>query len=288
MIDKGRTGEMAMAQRKQGCNRAIPLSAYLGKALRRGREVRGLRQDDIATTARTWGLSWTRSDVAAIESGRRSLSANELLLLPWIVANEGSAVMKQGNGHPVELTDLFPSRGDWIALTPRFLFSDVAIQAILRGEADSRDLASWIQDAPASGLHGGSVQRIALATIAENETIIRHFRLTDKDRPILEAAHADKLADAEQKAARRMRTFPLAVAVAARKQWGRSFTGERDHRVVMQASPGASSRTLQALRGHVTRELLDELREDGIEGLSVRRAERTKRRSQDGQAQRPR
>jgi hypothetical protein len=111
---------------------------------------------------------------------------------------------------------------------------------------------------------------MALAGIGENETVIRHFKPTNLDRPLLEAAHADKLADAEQKAARRLRTFPLAVAVAARRRWRRSFTEERDHRVTAQAQPDATPRTLQALRGHVTRALLDELRPD-VEGLKVKR-----------------
>jgi hypothetical protein len=42
----------------------------------------------------------------------------------------------------------------------------------------------------------------------------------------------------------------------ARERWGRSLTEERDRRVAAQASPDATPRTRQAVRGHVTRELM--------------------------------
>jgi hypothetical protein len=252
----------------------MTLAAYLGDELRRRRVLRQLRQEDIATTARAWGLRWARSDVAALEAGRRSLALEEVFLLPWIAANEGPDAVKRGQDHPVELTDLFPGRGSWITWTRRFLVSDVALRAILRGEAGGGGLHEGMLNAPSSGLHGGDLQRMALAWMAENAAVLDHLRL--RDRPdasqLLEAAHADKLGDAEQKAARRLRTFPLAVAAAARKRWGRSLTEERDRRVSEHAPADATPRTLQALRGHVSRDLLDELREEGIEGLRVKRA----------------
>jgi hypothetical protein len=72
----------------------------------------------------------------------------------------------------------------------------------------------------------------------------------------LEAAHGET----ERKAARALHVDdPAEVAVAALKLWGRSLTQERDARVVDAAAPDASPRTLQALRGHVTRHLLEEI-----------------------------
>lgn len=115
-------------------------------------------------------------------------------------------------------------------------------------------------------------------TLAENSAVLRCLwpGADSRDRgggdavrvPVL-AAHLDKLADAEQKAAKRLNTFPLAVAAAARKRWGRSFTEERDRRVAEQASPNAELRTLQAFRGHAARAMLDELRRENIAGLRV-------------------
>jgi hypothetical protein len=64
---------------------------------------------------------------------------------------------------------------------------------------------------------------------------------------------------AEQKAARKFGVSPEELDSVAREFWGRSLTDERDARVQEQAPADAEVRTLQALRGHVTRELLDEL-----------------------------
>jgi hypothetical protein len=66
--------------------------------------------------------------------------------------------------------------------------------------------------------------------------------------------------DAEMKAARRLGTTPDAIATAAEKLWKRPLDAERDDRVREQAPENASTRTTQALRGHVTRALLEELR----------------------------
>jgi transcriptional regulator with XRE-family HTH domain len=62
--------------------------------------------------------------------------------------------------------------------------------------------------------------------------------------------------EATVKAARRLERSPDEVDSAARRLWGRSLTDEREARI------GKASRTRadQARRGHVTRQLVDELR----------------------------
>jgi len=50
------------------------------------------------------------------------------------------------------------------------------------------------------------------------------------------------------------------VAISAHRSWGRSLSAERDRLVADQARGDAPPRTLQALRGHVTRTLTEELR----------------------------
>ncbi|MET8404512.1 helix-turn-helix transcriptional regulator [Streptomyces sp900116325] len=59
-------------------------AASLGAGLRSLRTKLGLRQDDVARRARSAGVTWARSSVAALESGARNLSAFEWLLLPRI------------------------------------------------------------------------------------------------------------------------------------------------------------------------------------------------------------
>ncbi len=66
-------------------------------------------------------------------------------------------------------------------------------------------------------------------------------------------------AEATVKAARRLEVTPAEVDEAARALWGQVLAGERDRRV--GSVEGESPRALQARRGHVTRALLDELRQ---------------------------
>jgi transcriptional regulator with XRE-family HTH domain len=63
-----------------------------------------------------------------------------------------------------------------------------------------------------------------------------------------------------QRVAHQLGSDPVTVAKFAWALWGRPLTRERDLRVAQLAEAGASPRTLQALRGHVTRDLVKQLR----------------------------
>jgi transcriptional regulator with XRE-family HTH domain len=65
--------------------------------------------------------------------------------------------------------------------------------------------------------------------------------------------------EAERKVAARLGVDPLDVAKAARRLWNRAWTAERDRRI---SAPGATPRSLQARRGHASREMLKELQEE--------------------------
>jgi len=245
------------------------LSAVLGESLRGRRERDGLRQDDVAALARSWGFDWTQATVAAYEIGRRDFSVEELQVLGYIAAHLTPTTAAHGGARPVELADLLPSAGAEVRLNNWVVIDASSLKPIWRGEAQR--FALPLTTAPATGLRGD----FDAVTFAENVAVLDCLwpgaRQKDRGeggpiRDLLVAAHPDKLGDAEQKAARRLRTFPFAVAAAARDRWARSFTEERDRRVAEQAPPGVSARALQALRGHVTRGMLEELRPK-IEGL---------------------
>ena len=72
------------------------------------------------------------------------------------------------------------------------------------------------------------------------------------------AARASK-GEAEQKAARNLGVTSLAISTAAIVRWGRSLTDERDYRLRRRPAEDARPRSLQAQRGHITRQLLREL-----------------------------
>ncbi len=102
--------------------RGLDPSAALGKVLADRRKQADLRQEDIAEEAQALGLAWTRATVAAVETGRRQLSANELILLPYVLS---LATME-----PVSLTGLF-EQADPVELTDSITVegSDVASYA---------------------------------------------------------------------------------------------------------------------------------------------------------------
>jgi transcriptional regulator with XRE-family HTH domain len=70
------------------------------------------------------------------------------------------------------------------------------------------------------------------------------------------------VSDSEMKAARKIFGGPHAatrLTDEAQRLWGRSLVAEREARVAEIASSDADARTVQALRGHVTRGLLTDL-----------------------------
>ena len=65
--------------------------------------------------------------------------------------------------------------------------------------------------------------------------------------------------DAEIKAARKFEVAPDAIVSASRRLWGRTLTEERDRLLQLNSETGQGARARQALRGHITRQLLGQL-----------------------------
>jgi transcriptional regulator with XRE-family HTH domain len=224
---------------------------YLGGRLRACREARNLRQDEVATCARRWGLDWTPTTVATLETGRRALKVEEFLLLPWIAANQNPEAATEGTDTPLEWAEILKGGPDYqVRLSPVVIAHLEILRDALSGKLSTSDRTGKIR-ALFSQQASWEVRRVWYPEMPTMQAL---------------AAAADQRAGAERKAAQRLRTDPEAVAVLAWKLWGRSLTEERDRRVADQAPAGAVRETLQALRGHVARALIEELREAGIEG----------------------
>jgi transcriptional regulator with XRE-family HTH domain len=200
------------------------VSAAIGSTIRHLREAAGRRQEDVASSARDLSLLWVHATVAALETGRRDLSIEEFLLLPRIL---------QGAGIDRSLPDLLGEGS--IALSPAVAASAEELRGVLAGSQPDDD---WKPTVPGDSLAGAKSKYGAdLAVINEARD------------------------DATLKAARRLGVEPIVIAQGARKLWGRSLAAERDERVKQGGSDAGQARTLQAHRGHVTRALLDELRQ---------------------------
>lgn len=212
------------------------MGAAVGLGVQALRTAAGLTQDELARKVREAGGDWDQAAVARLEGGRRGVSPEQLLIL-------GSAL-------EVELWRLIGGRdNDWIRLSPTARQRTRAIRAAYGGQAVGTIPAGDFDD-PGTR----SVRKF----FGDRQELLRRVAAVwpEATRP---QGHAvvDAVGDAERKAARRLGVDPVVLSAAAYRTWGRSFA---EHRDAAAAELGAGSRrSLQAVRGHVTRQLLAEL-----------------------------
>lgn len=199
------------------------LSEALGRKVRAIRTANGKTQGDVAAAAVGWGLAWAQPIVAALETGRRDLTALELLVLPLVLAEVG------GGSHT--LAELLEDVPDMIGTPNGETLSMEVLRRIARGERPQEVAAAWEQ-------FRGAVDEL--------------------DDLLARAARREP----ERHAARALDVHPARVLRFAYQLWGQGLTEERDARLAARGDgSGDDPRRRQALRGHVTRELLAELRQ---------------------------
>jgi hypothetical protein len=165
-------------------------------------------------------------------------------------------------GRYLELADLLPDEG-WIALTTETSAHSEVLRAILSGRVWKNELPADLIDTPQDRRQKSLLDA---ARAAMPQYLAAQKRIWSKVWPEAKLSvdkqfkiDVDSCRDAEQKAAHKLEVSPLAVSIAAHKLWKHSLTEERDRRIAEEASAASSPRTLQALRGHVTRTLLIEI-----------------------------
>lgn len=202
----------------------------IGQRIREIRTAHGRQQWHIADAARTLGLAWDQSRVAGLERGAKALSAEELLRLPLVLQWAGC-------GSPT-LADLLPSdRNERIRLDSSTTASAGLLRDVLAGQADPR------------------------GTITPAGATPRGFGLPRFGSPADEPAEHR---DAERTAAARLGIPVADVVRLSRTLWeGRSLTDERDRLVAARSSVGDTPDRTAALRGRVTRDLIEQLRTAG-------------------------
>jgi Helix-turn-helix domain len=233
----------------------LTIDQAIGQRLREVRLEKGLRQDQVATAARQVGLGWTQSTVAAIEGGNRALSLGEWFLLPVVIM-----IATGSFANRIELADLLPASG-WVAVSEASNADVEVLRAALAGRLTADDRRPFADfDTPYT--------RDVKAGMRQFNAQVRKLLPLWPGMSIGGYGDAQKAArgDAERKAARKLGVHALQLSVAAHGRYGRSFTDERDARVAEQAPEDASPRSLQALRGHVTRALIAELAPVLVEG----------------------
>ncbi len=200
------------------------LDGVIGRNVRRVRLERGASQDDLAQALRDagWGAA-TDQVLMSVEKGNRSLRFHEVLLLADVLNVPVAALLEVPDGW-VRLGSRVPESG-------RDLVRRLTEKPHKYGERSSAwsDLEQARRDAQFSA---GA----------------RHSFGDESKR------------EAERHAANRLGLAPDEIVRRSYDLWGRTLSDERDGRYGARAPTDASSRQRATLRGHITRELLDELR----------------------------
>lgn len=229
------------------------LSDRIAGAIRALRSEHDVSQNAIAQAARSLGLRWSSATVANIEAGRRKLSLDEFALLPAIVyfavplADEYAPDRSPSID---EVLRLGAASESVLIAGSEYRFAEVG--AILRGGArdviDAR-IVGYIENYDSI-----AAKNIADANVAE----VRRW-WPRASRTQVAAVRRAALEEAERKAAVRLQVRALDVSAAAFSLWGVGLTARRDA-IVNEQGGNLDPRSLQALRGHVTRGLIDEIR----------------------------
>jgi Helix-turn-helix domain len=207
----------------------------LGTNLRRLRLRKGLRQDDIASIARAVGFDWTQGTVAAIETGRRSVS--------WL---EGELLQAVLGASLVEL--LATKEGVVDVGGTRFSRADLRRVERLMKRGPGPLPEGWAKSTRELGL------RVTDEGLRPQRLIARRYGVSEDPLDITEM-EAASFGTAERKAAERLGVSPLEVSIASFSLWGRSLTQERDR--LFAKAPGEGDARVR--RGHITRGLLRQL-----------------------------
>jgi transcriptional regulator with XRE-family HTH domain len=196
----------------------------IGEQARSIRKAAGATLDDVAVEAAQWGLNWSTGRVSDIERGRGAVALETVLIL--------CQVLGQIRGEPVRLAELLPESGT-VPLA-QFHPSVSAVRQAFLG------------------------QPVELTTVSPGDEVrvpgwdIKHegHKLVATPTPTL----------ATQRAAKTLGVSPRDVDLTSFALWGNLFEEERTKRVDdLRAIEPEGSVTPQKL-GHITRDMIRELR----------------------------
>jgi transcriptional regulator with XRE-family HTH domain len=221
----------------------VPQSLWkvIGANARRLRESDSLTQDELGTLGRRHGLDFSRSTVAALERGARMLDLGEVALLCFVLG--------------CSLSDLLGGAG-LVALSKQ-------------ASIDASALPLLIADGP-GGLKQGAIRTPGLDEAYDALAAARgRYKVEEKrirrrwpgatPAEIVRAESGGR-GDPETKAARKVGARPFDVSMAALRLWDMSLTERRDSIVAGRITKDTPVRSVQAIRGRVTRDLIDEIR----------------------------
>ena len=211
-----------------------PWESYVGRAIASARRAQGITQEGLAEEARDhFGLAWTRSTVASIETKQRGISLIEAAAICHVLPRQ----------FPNGVADLFPE-------TPA---AQLHVSSI--GEVTAHRVRASLSGNPAQNLEETRADAKSEKDEDVRDLVTEIGRLLDTPPiriPLL-------VTEAERKAAASLRVPVEQIREAAQFLWNCPLTQERDRR--LGVTPMMTSPSLAVRRGHVTRQLLAEITE---------------------------
>ena len=221
------------------------LQQVVAKSVRRLRLEKNLRQEDVATAARRSGLRWTGVTVTQLESGNRSITMEEFVLLPMMLR--------------CTLADLVEHDG-LVQMTESALLPAVTIQSLISERAEVAMSDSHISWIPALEPKLDKKVKDALWRAHFVPSLLSYLLVREGSQ-----------GEAERKAAISLKAMSSAeVAAYSLRCWGRTLTEERDARAAEQVG----DKETRAVRGHITRTLLECIQKERLGALDRRRYEK--------------
>lgn len=201
---------------------AESVGAVVGENLERLRRRAQMTQHEAARLFARRGAPLSRSKIAAIEAGERpNLAFADVLVI--------------AHTFNVEVAELFDGAGP-VAISEHVVLSRPVIRGLLRGTTFPEGSGGWDPQAQHAEL-----LRIADVRAEGDAVTTGQFRLVDADHAL----------------ALRLDVAPQIVVDVALRLWNNTLTEERDARVTRFGALDRGER--QAHRGHITRELSQEI-----------------------------
>lgn len=254
-----------------------PLAAVVGRHLRRVREDAKITAEEVAEVARHLGIGWSRPTIVRLELGQHRLDAEMLITLPLVYGH----ACNRSIGPRELILGPYPEDDDSpIALEGGLKISGAAAYGVLTGTTDVSELKDgW-------PLPTSRQVQVAVENLARYwERLVPGITLGQAE-DMEEALAREGIGEPEQKLARKLKMEghrhigAREVALIARHRFGRSLAEERDARIAeREDADEMSARSLQAVRGRVTRDLAQDLMPDleRFEQQELDRANRKRR-----------
>lgn len=214
------------------------LRAVIGQNVYRIRELKEVRQADLATSLRARGVKWSWNRISELEAGKKNVSIEQLVLLADALGDVADA--------EISLAHLLDGDGQVL------LSEDVAVdRAVMRGylHGDAVDIRPIRDDASFREQAQDVLTRFSGNMKRMGRLMGERGRGVEFQDPSLSTGTA------EAKLARKLGESLSVIQAASVGLWGRSLTAERDAR----SGQEGDSQSLAARRGRITRELQAQL-----------------------------